>query len=142
MISAKKLFYKTIQKIASHTSQISTHTTQISTLSNDYITSKGSSSSWRYRKWNSGKIEATYGYEGSGSVFTVWNGNVRYKDVTVSIPSGVFGNTPTRVLATSASNQCWVVSANATSATSISIRFATVSSASTTPYAYIYAIYL
>lgn len=135
MLSTKKLFYKTIQEIA-------THTTQISSLSNDYVTSEGVSSGWRYRKWKSGKIEATYGYTGSASVFTVWNGDIRYKDVTVSIPSAVFGNTPTLALATSASNQCWVVSAYPASATSISIRFATVSSSSTTPYAHIYAVYL
>lgn len=108
-------------------------------ITKDYV--EGVNNGWKYLKWKSGKVEAWYGYTGSSVTFDVWNGVVRYKDATITIPSGIFPGRPSYVIASSPSNQHWVVSANTTSATAISIRFGTVASSAVTPYAMLYVVY-
>lgn len=104
----------------------------------DYILSQGTSSGWAYRKWASGKVEAWYNYTGSAGTFPVWVSPLRYKDVTVSIPSGIFTASP-KLFPVSRSNQFWVVHASPSSATSFTVRLATVASSSLTPSFRVYA---
>ena len=104
----------------------------------DCVISSGSetasNATWTWRKWASGKIEAWCSYAPSSAVSTtVWSSPVRYKDLTISIPSGVFSSTPGRVYGTSFNEQLWVVRAIGASATSIDCRFATLSSNNVTP---------
>lgn len=93
----------------------------------DYVTEQGTSSSWNYRKWKSGKIEAWRIYEFASASWTVWTSPIRYMDKTISIPSGIFSAAPS-IMATSASTQYWVVGCTASSATAGSLRLATVAS--------------
>jgi hypothetical protein len=65
----------------------------------DYVTEYGSSSSWFYRKWNSGKVEAWTTYTPASQTPSVWVPPIYYKDITVSIPSGLFSSAPTNVQA-------------------------------------------
>ena len=61
---------------------------------NDYVTEQGTSGSWNYRKWSSGKVEAWY----TGSMSfgaTTKATNVYYADGTLAIPSGIFASAPT-----------------------------------------------
>ena len=108
-------------------------------LKTDYVIEQGTVSNWSYRKWKSGKAEAWITGLSLGSQSgSVWANPIRYKDLSPSLPSGVFTNTPVVVM-TSATNQWWVVDANATSTTSISARFATVSSSSSNITVNVYA---
>lgn len=85
----------------------------------DYVVEEGTSGEWTYRKWNSGKIEA-WAYHSFGSqTGTAW-ASQWYKDMSLSLPSGLFASTPI-VLATSANNS-WSVYGVTPSATSISMR--------------------
>ena len=104
----------------------------LTALKVDYIVEQGIDSGWKYRKWNSGKVEAWYSYVGGSANYAVWVSPVRYRDITITIPSGIFTEKPSVVVATSDSNQLWVALCAATSETSISARFATVASAAIT----------
>lgn len=63
------------------------------TVGADYVTDEGTSSSWHYRKWNSGKIEAWYKGTVSCSAATAVN-NVYRSSYSLSIPSGIFSSAP------------------------------------------------
>lgn len=109
----------------------------------DAVTSSGSrtesNATWNWRKWSSGKIEAWCSYAPTSETSTsVWVSPIRYKDLTISIPSGIFSATPARVYATSFNNQIWVVHAIGASATSITCRIATLSSNNIKPYVRFY----
>lgn len=104
----------------------------------DHVTSYGTSDVWTYRKWASGRIEAWCAYSGSATSTTVWASPIRYKDLTITIPSGIFSASPGKVYATSANNQVWVISAAGASTTSISVRIATLSTGNITPNIKIY----
>lgn len=107
----------------------------------DYITEYDYSSSWRYRKWKNGFVEAWRPLVNFGSVTpTAWVSPVRYYNMTpISIPSGIFTSSPT-VMAQCLNHQWWTVFIAASSATSIdSGRFATVASSATTLQIAIYA---
>lgn len=111
----------------------------------DYVVSTGSGSAsnayWTWRKWASGKTEAWGSYAPSSAVSTsVWVSPIRYKDLTISIPSGVFSSTPGRIYGTSFNNQLWVVHAIGESATSITCRVATLSSNNVTMYIRLYCV--
>lgn len=93
----------------------------VSALFTDYIIEEGTQSSWEYRKWNSGKVEAWREITNSASAGSVWVSPLYYRDLTVSIPSGLFSSAPD-VKATSTTNQWWVSYANATSATRLTYR--------------------
>lgn len=110
----------------------------LSNKPNDHIVDAGNKNGWSYRKWKSGKVEAWYNYDGSSGTFTTWVSPIRYKDVTVSIPSGIFTASP-KIFPVSRNNQFWVVHASPSSATSFNVRLATVASSSLTPSFRIYA---
>lgn len=58
----------------------------------DYVIEEGASGSWKYRKWNSGKIEAWY--EGSVTCSaTTSRGNVYISTYSLTIPNNVIGFT-------------------------------------------------
>ena len=104
----------------------------------DYVTEEGTSGVWKYRKWNSGKIEAWGTLDFTSASWSTWASPVKYMDKTYSIPSGIFSATPTTIAITS-SNQYWVVGCAATSTTAGSIRFATVASSAMATRINIYA---
>ena len=106
----------------------------------DFVTDSGTTSGWEWRKWKSGKAEAwANGLSLGSQTPSVWVSPVRYKDLTPSIPSGIFSSAPT-VTMTSTSSQWWVVKAEATSATSMSVRLATCASSAQTATVNVYAI--
>ena len=99
-----------------------------------YITEQGWDSSWRYRKWSNGFVEAWRAGVNFGSVTPqVWVSPVRFaKPTPVSIPAGIFSAAPT-VIAQSKTSQWWPVFMTASSATSIDDgRFATLASSAQT----------
>ena len=105
----------------------------------DYITETGTVSGWSYVKWHSGVAEAWISELSLGSqTGSNWVSPIRYKDLAPSLPTGVFSVAPT-VTMTSATNQWWVVDAYATSASSMSARFATVASSAQTIKVNVYA---
>ena len=59
----------------------------------DYVIKESSSSTWKYRKWASGKIEAWYKGVISASATTA-TGNVYSRSWSLTIPSGIFTATP------------------------------------------------
>lgn len=62
----------------------------------DYVVEQGTSGIWTYRKWNSSIAECW----GSTSVpSATYSANGGYKNITESLPSGLFNATPTVVLA-------------------------------------------
>ena len=106
------------------------------------VYTEGTSGSWKYRKWSSGKIEAWCSdLELASATPSTWVSPVRYTDTTITIPSGIFSSAPS-VQVTSTDNQWGVFSAKASSATSISTRFITCATSASTPNVNVYAIQL
>ena len=77
----------------------SSNYTSYITMPADYIVSQGTSGDFRYRKWNSGVVEAWY-YKDLGSLNLtvkkadgVWT-NDTYQAVNVTLPSGLFVDDP------------------------------------------------
>ena len=63
----------------------------------DYVTDKGTSGDWTYRKWSSGVIEAWFtGTVSCGA--TSATGSVYRSSFTLAIPSGIFTATPTKCI--------------------------------------------
>lgn len=87
----------------------------------DYVIEEGTQSNWEYRKWNSGKVEAWRTITNSAAAGSVWVSPLYYRDLTVSIPSGLFTSAP-KIQCTSTNSQWWVSYANCTSATSLAYR--------------------
>lgn len=90
----------------------------------DYVTSRGSNGNWRYRKWNSGMIEAWGNVTRNNCAITTssaaYGGYRTSTELTWAIPSGIFTSTPTYVTATkSGANSARVMNMHATSATAI-----------------------
>lgn len=104
----------------------------------DYVTAQGTSGAWKYRKWNSGKVEAWAYISFTSTTPAVWVSPIRYIDKTFTIPSGIFASAP-RMTGSSNSNQYWAVDLFASSSTAGSVRFCTVASSALTPYIQIYA---
>lgn len=104
----------------------------------DYVTAQGTSGAWKYRKWNSGKVEAWAYISFTSTTPAVWASPIRYIDKTFTIPSGIFASAP-RMTGSSNSNQYWAVDVSASSSTAGSVRFCTVASSALTPYIQIYA---
>ena len=95
----------------------------------DYITEEGTSSSWNYRKWHSGKVEAWRTIDFASASWSTWASPVKYMDKTLTFPSGLFpSNGSPSVIATSCSNQYWVVGCTVTSTTQATLRIASVTS--------------
>lgn len=108
----------------------------------DYITEEGNkavgSITWTYRRTHKGDTDAWATVSWSSVATSVWSSPVRYKDLTISIPSGIFSAAP-RITATSTSTQYWVAGVTVSSATSATIRFATVATSNFAFQAYVYA---
>lgn len=62
----------------------------------DYVVEQGTSGIWTYRKWNSGTAECWGTSNVASSSYTANGG---YKQVTESMPSGLFNVTPNSVTA-------------------------------------------
>lgn len=105
----------------------------------DYVTAVGTSGSWTYRKWNSGKIEAWCGYTFASAASTAWTSPIRYWDKSINIPSGIFSTAP-RLIVSSQSNQYWVGGASASSATAGTVRVLTVATSAMAVNLSIYAV--
>ena len=87
----------------------------------DYITSKGTSGSWYYEKWNSGKIEAIF--KGSVTYGTMSASGQLYRSTNnaVAIPSGIFAATPQRTEITLNNSATVVVCATAVASSSTNV---------------------
>lgn len=106
----------------------------------DYIVEQGTNGSWKYRKWNSGKIEA-WGSQSYGSlVGAEWTSPIYYTDQTVTIPNGIFSSAPTYALATAIGNQWSVWGTIISSSTAISIRMTKPTSSSQTASVALYVV--
>lgn len=102
----------------------------------DYVTEQGTSGSWRYRKWNSGKIEAWFEGTFSCAASTTARGSLYYSTWSLTIPSAIgFTATPNTLIGnTGDSNTVIAVNGAATSKTAMSgkvWRYASSSSALT-----------
>lgn len=104
----------------------------------DVIVEEGISGGWKYRKWANGKVEAWRSISFVSATPAAWASPVRYIDKSITFPVGLFDSAPT-VIATSPSNQYWVVGCGATSAVAATLRFATVSQNAMTTSANFYA---
>lgn len=104
----------------------------------DVVKETGVKGVWNYRKWANGRIEAWTAQSFDSATPTVWASPVRYMDKSITIPAGIFSSAP-NIIATSPSTQYWVVGATASSATSISLRLATVASSAMATAVKIYA---
>ena len=106
----------------------------------DRVISSGVSGTWPWRKWKSGKIEAwcRNGNAGTATPAT-WVAPVKYNDLTLAIPSGIFDSVPT-VIASSGSNQYWINNVSASSPTNINLRVCTLASSQLTYYVNLYAV--
>lgn len=87
----------------------------------DYITSKGTSGSWYYEKWNSGKIEAIF--KGSVTYGTMSASGQLYRSTNnaVAIPGGIFAATPQRTEITINNAATVVVCATAVASSSTNV---------------------
>ena len=78
-------------------------------LSVDYIVEQGTTSSWNYRKWKSGRIEAWY--KGSATCSTTTAiGSVYRSTFSLAIGSGIFSAIPTKTFITIGDNTSTVIS--------------------------------
>ena len=91
----------------------------------DVIIEEGKVSDWRYRKWANGKVEAWKTYSFVSASWSTWSAPIRYMDKALNIPAGLFSAAP-NMIATSRSNQYWVVDAAATTAVDGSVRLASL----------------
>ena len=85
----------------------------------DYIIAKGTNGDWSYRKWNSGRIEAWASHSFGSQSGTSWASQY-YKDLTYSLPSGLFSTAP--MVIASSGNTSWAVYGASASTSSISLR--------------------
>ena len=102
----------------------------------DYVTSHGTSGSWRYRKWHSGKIEAWFEGTFSCAASTTARGALYYSNWSLTIPSEIGFTAAPNTLIGNTGDSTTVIAVNgaATSATAISgkvWRYASSSSALT-----------
>lgn len=107
----------------------------------DFIKEQGTSSSWYYRKWNSGKIEAWKAHSPGSQTPAQWVTGWYYKDLDITIPSGIFSSAPTTANVTNKGTdyQFSVFAAVPTSATNIRVRLVKPNSGAATPILSIYA---
>lgn len=104
----------------------------------DVIKEEGKVSDWYYRKWANGRVEAWRTYSFVSAAWSTWSAPIRYMDKTLNIPAGLFESAP-NMIATSRSNQYWVVDAAASTAVAGSVRLATVSTSDMATSVNIYA---
>ena len=60
----------------------------------DYVIEQGTNSNWKYRKWKSGIVEA-WKTDVTNKTITNAEGALYWADYNISIPSGLFSQTPT-----------------------------------------------
>ena len=92
----------------------------------DWVTEQGTSGSWKYRKWYSGKVEAwTRWNVGTVAITTAspTYGGYRSNEQTLTIPSGIFTDAPFTVGSKTYSMGGWLSHIRATSATSITVYY-------------------
>lgn len=94
---------------------------------------------WTCRKWNNGTVEAWASISLGSQTGNVWVSPIRYVDLTVDIPSGIFTEAP-KAFGVSRSNQWWVNSINASSATRINTRILTLAATAQNAGLSIYAV--
>lgn len=100
----------------------------------DFVTDEGTSGSWRYRKWNSGKIEAWFEGTFSCAASTTARGALYYSNWSLTIPSAIgFTAAPNTLIGNTGDSETVIsVNGSATSATAMSgnvWRYASSSSA-------------
>ena len=101
----------------------------------DFVIDKGTTSSWYWRKWKSGKIEAWRTANLGSQTPAQWVTGWYYKDYDLALPSGLFSSTPANVVATNKGTdyQYMVFCAVPTSATNIRVRLIKPNSGAATP---------
>ena len=109
----------------------------------DYVTEIGTSSGWRYRKWNSGRVEA-WCYYSVGSVAITTSspgyGGYRSAEISITIPSGIFPGTPGCQVQKAQAQGGWIAHATGRSATQIVVMYGSGTSQTiTNQYVYVYA---
>lgn len=100
----------------------------------DFVTDEGTSGSWRYRKWNSGKIEAWFEGSFNCAASTTARGALYYSNWSLTIPSAIgFTSAPNTLIGNTGDSETVIaVNGAATSATAMSgkvWRYASSSSA-------------
>ena len=96
--------------------------TKFQEKSADWVVEQGTSGSWSYRKWHSGKIEAwTRWSVGTVAITTASPayGGYRSGELSTTIPSGIFTSVPRAVGIKTYSQGGWLSHLRASSATSI-----------------------
>lgn len=105
----------------------------------DYVIEEGASGNWKYRKWNSGKVEMWGSYTFSAKQGTSWAAGLYYTDETISFPAGIFTAAPKKYV-TPNSSQWAAYSAWGSGTTSMTIRFTKPNSNNSAGGAYIYLV--
>ena len=105
----------------------------------DYVTHRGTSGAWAYRKWKNGKVEAWATITLASTTPSAWSSPVRIIDKNDNaIPSGIFSSTP-NMIASAAGNQYWMGGIWATASTKYNVRICTCATAAQAPVIKIYA---
>lgn len=105
----------------------------------DYVIEEGTSGNWKYRKWNSGRVEMWGSYSFSAKQGTSWAAGLYYTDETISFPAGIFTAAP-RKYVTPNSSQWAAYSAWGSSTSALIVRFTKPNSNNSAGGAYIYLV--
>lgn len=114
----------------------------------DFVTAQGSTTggtgntSWRYRKWKSGRIEAwaEISLGKVSPVSTAWSAPIYYIDKTITIPSGIFSAEPSNIFIMGGGSQWAPVGTWDITKTSFKCRFIKPSNSSQDLWIRVYAI--
>lgn len=132
MLDLKKLLTKILQKLKAHDV--------------DYITGEAAyaggtgNTSWRYRKWASGRIEAWAEVSLGSNTGTVWTSPIHYVEKTITFPSGLFSSAPSNIFLSGGGSQWTPVGAWNITATGFTCRFIKPSSSAQNLWVRVYAI--
>ena len=96
------------------------------------IKEKGTNGNWTYFKYSDGTVEAFANINFGTVAASAWTSGLYYANRTLSIPSGIFSETPTHIFATSQNDQWSVCGITPTSATQAALRCITGASGSPT----------
>ena len=107
----------------------------------DHVIETGEGNNWVWRKWKSGKIEAWGGQAYGAATSTLWVNNTYYRDLTVTLPSGVFTSAPTEIYATCGNLQYWVAGTSNITTSSFTVRLCRPNNASNQAIVRVYAVY-
>lgn len=111
----------------------------LNAIKTDYVIDEGTSGSWEYRKWNSGRYECWKRAVGQAdATYTAW-GSLFYKDVAAGSFPITFASQPT-VLITPYGSQAYVLGCYGISTSSLgTIRFGHNGTSKADAYANVYA---